>query len=364
MVVNAGIMRCRQWGRRNQERLTMPTTLTSQTTTGRQHKVLASELTFGIEMETTVPSHFSVGGYRNGRGRSELPTFNGNGWTTTTDSSITSGRGRQGCEFVSPILQGQEGLRNAMDVVRVIKARTGTEVCTSTATFNGLGARVNSSCGIHVHVGWPTDDRRFNLKALQRLIHLVAGFEKGIYASTGTKSRERGSWSRSIKGSEYRSSQHKAFAERLASVSGDPRSVASRENFNPSRYFGLNLSPLLSGRRNTVEFRFFSASLNPAKIAGFVQLCLGLVQTAVSMPRCAKWDAGPASANFGQDRGQGYRELNRLFTRLKWINRKSGAWTEAGMLTEKKAPRVDDVPTLRESISALRRMATKYDRES
>ena len=64
----------------------------------------ANELTFGIEIETTMPNHSRVvaGAYHVGNQVSWLPL----GWTAQHDSSIHAPAGRKGVEFVSPILRG------------------------------------------------------------------------------------------------------------------------------------------------------------------------------------------------------------------------------------------------------------------
>lgn len=135
----------------------------------------ANETTFGIEIESTIPTGaLPVGSYTNGATSDLLPA----GWTVKYDSSIRAGRGRQGAEIVSPVLKGADGLRQ-------IKA-----VC---QTLNQLGARVNRSCGLHVHVGYEHD-----MTKIQRLTNLVANFEKAIYASTGTVNRERNHFARPI----------------------------------------------------------------------------------------------------------------------------------------------------------------------
>ncbi|MDA7936817.1 amidoligase family protein, partial [bacterium] len=87
--------------------------------------------------------------------------------------------GANNCEFVSPILRGYEGLRNVEAAVDAIKQR---------------GARVNESCGLHITVSWNGD-----AAALARLISLIGHHEKAIYASTGTRRRERNRWAKQIK---------------------------------------------------------------------------------------------------------------------------------------------------------------------
>ncbi|TWT71536.1 amidoligase family protein [Crateriforma conspicua] len=101
----------------------------------------ANDIAFGIELETTMPANAPtpIGGYHNGLPVAWLPA----GWKAERDSSIrTLAPGRKGCEFVSPVLRGYEGLQNVMTAVDAIAAR---------------GGRVNHSTGIHVTVTFNGD---------------------------------------------------------------------------------------------------------------------------------------------------------------------------------------------------------------
>jgi len=233
-------------------------------------------LTFGVEIETHVPHGALTVGRYHGRTRAEgLPE----GWRTMSDCSINAPRGRTGCEFVSPILKGSEGVRNLMEAV---------------AKINELGARVNASCGVHVHVGWTGD-----AAALARLITLVANFERAIYATTGSTNRENGNWCRGV---------HR-----------NGNAAAAINSARCNRYHVLNLTNLASGRQATVEFRAFSGSTNLVKILGYVRLCLGLVERALSVSRKTNWTAKkPVPTSPIARKGEGHTALTRLFYQLGW----------------------------------------------
>lgn len=110
----------------------------------------AESITFGVELETTIPamSGIVVGGYHFGsavtvgaaNGTTQhltAPTFNGNHWKAERDGSIRANPGRMACEFVSPILQGGEGVEHLLQFVE---------------WANAIGANVNGSCGCHITV--------------------------------------------------------------------------------------------------------------------------------------------------------------------------------------------------------------------
>src|SRR4029077_12625486 len=101
-----------------------------------------------------------------------------------------------------------------------------------------------------------------------RLTTLVANFEKAIYASTGTKKRELGRWCGSV--------------ARHGSV--ERAQDSKRDNRYP-------VSNFATGTKPTVEFRAFGASLDDVKIAGYVALCVGLVERAARAKKTTDWSA-------------------------------------------------------------------------
>ncbi len=278
----------------------------------------ASEITFGIEIETTLPGHDTtpIGGYHRGTQVPYLPA----GWKAERDASIKpQAPGRKGCEFVSPCLRGSEGLEQVMHAVDAINER---------------GARVNHTCGLHVTVGFNGD-----AAALARLVSLVGNHEKGIYAATGTKRRERNMYAKKIK--TYGSHDH------------------AKANCERDRYHGLNLTHLARGR-NRVEFRFFAASLNKTKVAAYIMMCVGLVELALEPMRCPGWTytKRPGTKSLFERGGEGESELVRLFYRLAWTRGwYKGARKDAcyGNIAS------DATPSLREIKAKLTDLARRYD---
>jgi hypothetical protein len=232
----------------------------------------ASEITFGIEIETTIPMDSPIRVGPHGRGL-RVPQLR-NEWLADGDPSIRTGNGRRACEFVSPVFRGAEGLQQLLTDIEAIKA---------------LGAEVNASCGLHIHVGFD----RSNTVAKERLTTLVSNFEMAIYASTGTKNRERGGWCHSVR--RY-------------------GSAASAMNTG-GRYHVLNLQ----SHHPTVEFRPFSASLNPQKIAGYVCMCVAFVERTMNAKRTTDWAPKPTVETSPIHRnGEGQTQLTRFFYAMGW----------------------------------------------
>jgi Putative amidoligase enzyme len=96
----------------------------------------ANDLSFGIEIESIAPDSavrddgLRIGAYKHGIQVPYLPA----GWKAERDGSINNGHGGHQCEIVSPVLQGEEGLRQVAEVMRILEQK---------------GHRVNASCGVH-----------------------------------------------------------------------------------------------------------------------------------------------------------------------------------------------------------------------
>lgn len=241
----------------------------------------ANDMTFGVEIETVAPQSAAendglrIGGYHRGTQVPYLPA----GWKAERDASIRAPHAYHACEIVSPILRGREGLAQVAEAVRVLEAK---------------GHRVNVSCGIHVHVGWQRD---WPATALARLVTIVSYCERGLYAITGTKSRERGMYCGGVR--KYGNDK-------------DAKPALDR-----NRYHALNLTNLANGRRDAVEFRVFSGSLNVTKVIGWIQVCLGLAERAINGKRAPKWNPGELKGGW-KKAGQGASEAERLMGYLAW----------------------------------------------
>lgn len=279
----------------------------------------AADICFGIELETTMPVSDTtpIGAYHNGLPVSWLPT----GWKAERDGSINASYGRKPCEFVSPILKGEDGLRSVMTAVDAIRER---------------GGKVNKSCGIHVTVTFPAT----NAPALARLIHLIANHEKAIWASTGTKRRETNYYCKKIK--SY----------------GNERDA--KRHCEADRYHLLNLTHLARGR-NRIEIRAFSGSLNATKIAGYIMLVLGLVEAALKSSRRSSWNVVKKTGSTYCRGGEGEGEIKRLYYKLGWTK---GMYKGTKRDTCYGKIAGEGIPTLKAIKKKLSEMAKKYDADS
>jgi hypothetical protein len=286
----------------------------------------ANDLTFGIEIECYIPTAaFNAAGWVRGAyhmGRA-VPGFPG--WRLDSDGSLTmeTPAGHTAVEVVSPVLKGAEGFANMRRMV---------------AQLNLMGATVKKSCGFHVHVGWQGEGATF--PALRRLVCLVAQHEKALFASTGTRSRERNGYCPSIR-TGLAQIQQMTTIEELVRDANVPRGT-------------LNLRGLLEasrgyGGKRTVEFRIFSGTVNAEKIAAYISLCLAFVQRAQTSKVAVKWDSKRKALAFRKT--EGLNAITRLFAALGWT-------AAMHILTPYGIVDGEQVKAKREE---LQRLARKYD---
>ena len=131
-----------------------------------------------------------------------------------------------------------------------------------------MGARVNSSCGHHVHVGIPEVNHK--LSTIRSLVNLIHRFELIIYGVVAPSRRQNGyatplsSQSRMLHGCHALST----YRRRLAQF--------TRRN-------GLNLSHVLDPEPR-VEFRYHHGTLDPEKCRYWMRILNRLVEHATTDP--------------------------------------------------------------------------------
>ncbi len=185
-------------------------------------------------------------------------------WSCVTDGSVR-GSG-SGTEVVSPPLYYKD-MDKLQTVVRALK---------------DAGARVNRSCGIHVHV----NASRMTPKAVKSLSKMVYAKEELMFKSFGTLGNRQRSYSRPMSSTfvteingirrPSRNSLKRRWYEARTDYEADRR---SRSRYDNSRYYAFNLHALYY--RGTVEFRYFNGSIHAGKIKAYVQFCLALRNKAM-----------------------------------------------------------------------------------
>ena len=177
-------------------------------------------------------------------------------WKIVSDCSI---RGNQGFELVSPILEGNNGLMQVEVVCQVL---------------NTLNARINTSCGLHVHI----DARDINTDGLKRVSKMWMKYEN-CFDTIVTPSRINNSYAKGLR-CKYESLDKAFAAIDKATTRNDIINAMNGDGYGTSRYHKLNFESLL--RHGTIEFRQHQGTVDGAKITNWVKLVGRFIECAVA----------------------------------------------------------------------------------
>ena len=141
-------------------------------------------------------------------------------------------------------------------------------------------AKVNKSCGIHVHV----DAANHNRQSLKNLIGIMYSKEDILFKALQVNpARERDFCQKvrepMLKQARTLSSDETKDLTQLEQIwyEGD---VKNTQHYNWTRYYALNLHSVFY--RGTVEWRCFNSTLHAEKVAAYVNLCLAISAQAIA----------------------------------------------------------------------------------
>jgi hypothetical protein len=243
-----------------------------------------ADMTFGVELETfglgkaaAIAKLGAQEGWRNAGSYAVDPK--GRRWHAKGDASI---HGYNPAEIVTPILK-YEDMELLQAAIRVLR---------------GAGAKVNDSCGVHIHVGADL----FDAPAVVRLVKYWHRKEALIKHALGTLIRRSNTYCRDINAG--------GFVDRLDARRGRIRTMpqlhevwyggeaearnARGYHYHGSRYHALNLHAL--AYHGTIEFRLFNATLHAGKVRAYVQFVLLVALHALNTRTAARPNRAPFNA--------------------------------------------------------------------
>jgi hypothetical protein len=246
----------------------------------------AESITFGVELETTIPatSDVGVGAYHFGTSvvegietatnqRVSAPTFHGNYWKAERDGSILVHPGSKACEFVSPILKGSEGVEHLLQFVE---------------WANAIGANVNGSCGCHITVGVESiigsNDPQALSEFARKLAHIARWHAMSLYGQTGT-GRHLNRYSHML-GDEVGSLVKRMETTTNLTVKADTATRCGRGMVNFKKLFS----------HGVIEFRVFAGTLNSQKLLHHLATVLGLCRRAAEIECLGSFSKNKAQA--------------------------------------------------------------------
>lgn len=222
----------------------------------------------------------------------------GRAWQIESDASVDGSDSGTGGEVVTPILTYAD-----MDTLqRVVRA------------MRAAGARVDASCGSHVHVG----AKDMTAMQVRNLVKAFYRQEELILKACGVRASRLG---------HYTHRQDRMFVDRIAAMRRPTMDAIGRayygghipadtvyNHYHNARYRTLNLHNLWNGGKHTVEFRFFEGTLHAGEIRTNVLLALTL--TAYAMDARSTSSGGARRA---YREASGKYDLRVLLLRLGWI---------------------------------------------
>lgn len=209
----------------------------------------------------TEASH--IGGYYDAYAVRDIE---GRQWKVMSDASIhCESRNNQrasasySVEVVSPICQ-YEDIETIQELVRKLRAG---------------GARVNDSCGIHVHV----DASTHTPKTLRNIVNIMASKEDLLYKALKVDvDREHYCKKADTRFLDEMNHKRPTSLERLEEMWYNGRS-GRNIHYHDSRYHALNLHSVFS--KGTIEFRLFNSTLHAGEVKSYIQLCLAISHQAL-----------------------------------------------------------------------------------
>lgn len=210
----------------------------------------------------------------------------GRTWTVMSDGSVTGSRYNQGGEMVTPILTWQD-----MDTLQEV-----------TRALRRAGARVDSSCGQHVHV----DGAGFVAQPakLRNLMAFAYRWEAPITGMAEILPDRKADFCKDISLTVYdrfRTSTLRNLDDAKRAWYGVVPSYFN--HYDATRYHWLNVHALFD--KGTIEIRAFNATLHAGKVKANVIFSLAIIAKALDS-RSISWAGAPSTHTMGHLPNGGY----------------------------------------------------------
>lgn len=188
-------------------------------------------------------------------------------WKIVNDVSVS---GSQGFELVSPILKGETGIEEVKKVCEILVA---------------CGAKVNMSCGFHVHF----DARSLSMNDWKNLYKNYITLETEFDAIMPNSRRgNNNTYCKSLMNRFSNKQSAYDAIDNATTVAELSSNVASG-----SRYVKVNAESYM--RHGTVEFRQHSGTVEFEKITSWVRICGALIEKSKTALVNTMQDALPAN---------------------------------------------------------------------
>ena len=216
-------------------------------------KTSGMDYTFGVELETCSSSEVYNGSHN---------------LKAVYDGSVS------GHEFVTGVLQGNKGVDELKSICNHL---------------SGCDARVDRTCGVHVHIGNATFNRRFSIMLLKLCLHI----QDDIY-SILPESRLTNEYCKRLPAEQVERLDFHNYRKVLGTIIANcdinkdynKKKAHPGGRYHSQRYYWVNISNYsTSSGTSTVEFRPHSGSLDFNKIYKWLLICMAIVKFAENQQR-------------------------------------------------------------------------------
>lgn len=138
-------------------------------------------------------------------------------------------------------------------------------------------AKVNDSCGLHVHV----DASRFDNQSLKNLMSIMYSKEDLLFQALQVPESRVERWCQPVRENMLRQARRMtadASRSRLERIWYEGN-IGHNQHYNWTRYFACNLHSFFY--RGTVEYRLFNSTLHAGRVKAYVHLALGISSQAL-----------------------------------------------------------------------------------
>ena len=199
----------------------------------------------------------------------------GKAWKLMSDSSIHAER-KSGSRYVST---NNSDYRVEMVTPKLEYPKL-SKFQECVRTVRRAGAKVNDSCGLHVHV----DGSNHNRQSLKNLLGIMYSKEDILFKALQVNEARAERWCKKVREPMLRKARQLSAEEtkdltRLEEIWYEGN-VSPNEHYNLTRYHAINLHSMFY--RGTVEFRCFNSTLHAGKAAAYVNLCLAISAQAIA----------------------------------------------------------------------------------
>lgn len=200
----------------------------------------------------------------------------GRRWKVMYDGSISpqigsrsTSNGEYKVELVSPICR-YEDIEVIQEIVRKLRKEG--------------HAKVNSSCGVHIHIDASPHDAR----SLRNITNIMYSKEDLIYKALKVDVDREHRYCRKVDESfiQKLNRSKPRNINQLKSLWYDGNTYRSHSHYDDSRYHALNLHSVF--QKGTIEFRLFNGTLHAGEIKSYIQFCLAISHQALTQKKASR----------------------------------------------------------------------------